>query len=33
MWYLSIATTTLQAVFSVWLLVKEFRRRRMAILP
>jgi putative MATE family efflux protein len=32
MWYLSIATTTLQAAFSAWLLVLEFRRRRIPLL-
>ena len=26
-WYLSIATTTLQAALSLWLLHREFRRR------
>ncbi|MCP1782832.1 Na+-driven multidrug efflux pump [Bradyrhizobium japonicum] len=26
-WYLSIATTTLQAALSVWLLLREFRKR------
>jgi putative MATE family efflux protein len=30
-WYLSIATTTLQAVFSVWLLHLEFQRRRIPL--
>ena len=26
-WYLSVATVTLQAVFSLWLLLGEFRKR------
>jgi Na+-driven multidrug efflux pump len=30
-WYLSIATTTLQAVLSLWLLRLEFRKRRVAL--
>jgi Na+-driven multidrug efflux pump len=32
-WYLSIATTTLQAVFSAWLLYLEFQRRRIPLVP
>jgi putative MATE family efflux protein len=32
-WYLSIATTTLQAIFSVWLLYLEFQRRRIPLAP
>jgi putative MATE family efflux protein len=32
-WYLAIATTTLQALFSVWLLVLEFSRRRIPLVP
>jgi putative MATE family efflux protein len=32
-WYLSIATTWVQAVFSLWLLRLEFRKRLMPLLP
>jgi putative MATE family efflux protein len=32
-WYLSIATTTVQAVFSLWLLRLEFRKRLLPLVP
>jgi putative MATE family efflux protein len=32
-WYLSIATTTLQAALSLWLLRREFRKRLVPLLP
>jgi hypothetical protein len=32
-WYLSIATTTLQAVLSLWLLRREFGKRLVAFVP
>src|SRR5665213_663245 len=32
-WYLSIATTTLQALMSLWLLRREFARRLVALAP
>ena len=32
-WYLSIATTTLQAAFSLWLLHLEFRKRLVPLAP
>jgi hypothetical protein len=32
-WYLSIATTTVQAMFSLWLLRLEFRRRLLLLTP
>jgi len=32
-WYLSIATTTLQAAFSLWLLRLEFRKRLVPVAP
>ena len=32
-WYLSIATTTLQAMLSLWLLRREFRRRLITLTP
>ena len=32
-WYLSIATVTLQAIVSVWLLRVEFKRRLMPVVP
>jgi putative MATE family efflux protein len=32
-WYLSIATTTLQAVLSLWLLHLEFRKRLVPLVP
>ena len=32
-WYLSIATTTLQALFSLWLLRLEFRKRLVPVVP
>jgi len=32
-WYLSIATTTLQALLSLWLLRLEFRKRLMPLVP
>jgi putative MATE family efflux protein len=32
-WYLSIATTTLQAVLSLWLLRREFAKRLVALAP
>jgi putative MATE family efflux protein len=32
-WYLSIATTTLQALLSLWLLRREFRKRLVPLVP
>jgi putative MATE family efflux protein len=32
-WYLSIATTTLQALLSLWLLRREFRKRLVPVVP
>ena len=32
-WYLSIATTTLQAVLSLWLLRREFGKRLVPLVP
>jgi Na+-driven multidrug efflux pump len=32
-WYLSIATTTLQAGVSLWLLRREFRKRLLPLVP
>jgi Na+-driven multidrug efflux pump len=32
-WYLSIVTTTLQAVLSLWLLRLEFRKRLLPLTP
>jgi hypothetical protein len=32
-WYLSIATTTLQALLSLWLLRLEFRKRLLPLVP
>jgi len=32
-WYLSIATTTLQALLSLWLLRLEFRKRLVPLVP
>jgi len=32
-WYLSIATTTLQAALSLWLLRQEFRKRLVPLAP
>ena len=32
-WYLSIATTTLQALLSLWLLRLEFRKRLVPVVP